>query len=207
MPRAPERATVYCTQCGASLEPQAGFCKACGAATDDSFEPEADKTPAISSSRPSPAVSASATASDYRFGQLVCRIFISLGWIACTVGIGVLLVGGVMFLAGSWKSPERMFSSLASGPAALAGLWLVCAGLLSILLGYHTRATLDSADRTAEMLALLRLGMPRASIAAEDAQEQQSLATSGICPRCRSVIPLTAVACPSCGAGLDGKDG
>src|SRR5687767_7397858 len=94
--------------------------------------------------------------SAYRAGRLLARLIAALGWII--VGLAILGLAGfvisyfVYSSAGGDGGPYQG-AMLASGIAS--GLAVIVAGLVVVAIGQMLRATLDTADNTRQMLAIM----------------------------------------------------
>lgn len=85
--------------------------------------------------------------SHYRVARIVAALISVSGWLVVTVSVVVAVTAAISSIKFGYK-----FASL----SALPGLIGVLSGLFMIAMGQLTRATLDSADYSGEMLAIMK---------------------------------------------------
>lgn len=132
-----------CSDCGAEVSIEDEFCPECGANISEIEEDE--ELTADSSGETS---NTDTYKSSYKTARGISEFVSFLGWLLFIVGIVIALVGFV----GGIKSRYGGVSLI----AMLPGLGTAVAGLLLVMGGQVTRATVDSADHTREIMNILR---------------------------------------------------
>lgn len=88
--------------------------------------------------------------STYSTARSVAAIVSFFGWIL--VGIGIL---GVAFLVDQTRDLKQLFSGM-GGIGAIVSLLVSVAGLFLVASGQVVRGTVDNADNTGEILAIIK---------------------------------------------------
>jgi len=135
-----------CKKCGEENEDSFDSCWSCGAGQDGSQPVNANEFKSAKED---------ATKSDYSTGytttygtaRMIAQFVSFVGWVVVTISVLILIVSLV-------KSTES------NGSFALMGLFPslagVISGLLLVMAGQMTRATVDTADNTGQMLAVMK---------------------------------------------------
>jgi hypothetical protein len=129
-----------CQACGKPNLEQARYCEDCGAAL------QADATVVTSEAKPAPSTSTYSYTSTYQTARATAYFISSVGWI-------IAVISGVVFLV---SISEGGLAGLLFLPS-LSG---VIGGLLLIGVGQFSRAAVDTADFTGEMLAIMKATWP-----------------------------------------------
>ncbi|WP_427982725.1 hypothetical protein [Agarivorans sp.] len=85
--------------------------------------------------------------SDYRVAKGLSSFISGIGWIICIIGIVIALI--LLTQNTSYSRSGAIISSLSGFAVSIAGLFLVAAGQI-------TRATVDNADHTREIMLILK---------------------------------------------------
>jgi len=85
--------------------------------------------------------------SHYKVARIVVALMSFLGWIVCIISIGIAVKAAM-----SSSNYGYEFALFASVPGLIGAL----GGLLMVAMGQLTRATLDSADYSGEMLSIMK---------------------------------------------------
>lgn len=140
---------LYCQACGAPNREQALFCGHCG----KSLQKEDASTIVTSGTQPVFYTSAYYYTSTYRTMRAVAKFISAVGWVVAIPSVLVFVVGLVATIS-------------AEGEGRIVGLFLlpsfggVLGGLLLVGFGQLTRATVDVADFTGEMLTIMKATQP-----------------------------------------------
>lgn len=101
---------------------------------------------------------AAALRTDYQTARLLARIISGIGWVV--VAIGVLALIAAVIAAITMRGGDAMGgvtpASYMGTMGLVGGVSLIVSGIVQIAVGQLLRATVDTADNTREMLAIMR---------------------------------------------------
>ncbi|MFZ2634424.1 MAG: hypothetical protein WA081_15800 [Desulfosalsimonadaceae bacterium] len=121
-----------CEMCGRKNEDNVDPCAFCGAKKGAILSIETNKNP-------------TEYTTTYGTARMLCQIVSFVGWAAVTIS-------GLIFFLSIIKSADNGFALIGILPS-LAG---IIGGLILVMVGQMTRATVDTADNTGQMLAVMK---------------------------------------------------
>jgi hypothetical protein len=136
---------TLCQACGKPNPGQARFCEDCGQA----LQMEA------TSRRDTAETQTPFYVSTYHVARTTARFISAVGWIVFAVGVLMLLLGFVGIMDAASRGDRANFGI--AGLLSVPSLGCIIGGLLLVGFGQSSRALVDTADFTGEMLAILKM--------------------------------------------------
>lgn len=133
-----------------------------------------------------------------RLTTLVGFAVLVLGIVGCIISIGII---SSLSTARGLDTAQQIFK-VAAIAGAVFSLQFALIGLLLAGMGQHFRATIDNANHSGEMLALMKAGVATPPLVAAT-RVQQQVSTGKFCSECgAAVVDVESAFCAQCGVKL-----